>query len=80
MFPLESAEQNIWRLTSDPSVLLPFPDADPAKDVQQIKCQECSAKFCSENCLLEAENKYHKFLCKQSLPNQPLDQINEIWK
>lgn len=82
MFPLESAEENIRRLASDSSIILPFPEADPTKEVHQsiVQCQLCTAKFCSQECHVQAENKYHKLLCPESLPNRPLDKINEIWK
>lgn len=82
MFPLESAEQNIRRLTFDQPIILPYPEADPTKDVQQkhTQCQECSAQFCSEDCLVQAKKKYHGLMCRHLSPNQPFDQINEIWK
>lgn len=82
MFPLETAEQNIRRLTFDPTIILPYPEADKTCDVQQriVQCQECGTKFCSAECLQEAKKKYHKLMCPHLKPNQPLDLINEIWK
>lgn len=82
MFPLESAEQNIRRLSFDPTVILPYPEADPTCDIELriTQCPECGTKFCSAECLQEAEKKYHKVMCPHLKPNQPLDAINEIWK
>lgn len=78
MYPLETAEQNLRRLASDGSILLPYPEADATRNVQQrsVQCQNCTAKFCSAECLAEAEKKYHKLMCR----NQALDSINEVWK
>lgn len=81
MYPLESAEDNFRRLASDASMILPYPEADPTRDHQEVfSCSDCPAKFCSEECLAEAEKKYHKVMCKSSLTGQPFDEINEIWK
>lgn len=82
MFPLESAEQNVRRLTFDGSIILPFAEADPTTEAQQtaVQCQECSAKFCSSDCQAEADKKYHKLMCRNLQPNQSFDEINEIWK
>lgn len=48
-----------------------------------ISCPDCKIRYCSENCRLEAYNKYHATLClKLNLHNQdhPLNQLNEAWK
>ena len=82
MFPLESAEQNIRRLTFDMTIILPLPEADPTNEIQQriVQCSECGAKFCSSECLAKAESIYHKIMCNASRPGQAFDQVNEIWK
>lgn len=82
MFPLESAEENIRRLAFDKSIVLPYPEADPTREVQQtaVQCPNCPVKFCSNDCLARAEAAYHKVMCASLQPNQPFAQINEIWK
>lgn len=79
MFPLESAEENIRRLTGDSTIILPYPEAEPEIHQSIVQCQDCSAKFCGQECLTSAE-KYHKLMCLKSLPNRPFDKINELWK
>lgn len=82
MFPLETAEQNIRRLLFDQSVILPHPEADTSFEVLQnvVQCPECEVKFCSLSCLQQANQKYHKIMCKTMQAGQPFHEINEIWK
>jgi SET and MYND domain-containing protein 5 len=82
MFPLENAEANIRRLTFDPTIVLPYPEADSTESLLTniVSCEECGAKFCSLSCHEEAGRKYHKMMCPHLKPNQALDSINEIWK
>lgn len=83
MFPLETAETNIRRLTFDPEIQIPHPEADPTIAIQEniISCEHCQVtKYCSSVCLQEAEKKYHRLMCPLLKPNQPFDLINEIWK
>lgn len=79
MHPLETAEENIRRLAFDATVILPYPEADAVKK-NVVQCPNCSTKFCSAECLLQAEKQYHKLMCPHLQPNQSFDRINEIWK
>jgi hypothetical protein len=82
MCPLETAEQNIRRLTFDPEIVLPCPEADKNVDIQlkMVSCENCGTKYCSSSCYQEASAKYHGLMCNFLQPNQPFDIINEIWK
>lgn len=82
LFPLETAEQNIRRLTFDQTIILPYPEVDKTADIQLkiVTCPGCGIPYCSTSCLLAAENKYHRILCPLLKPNQSLDLINEMWK
>lgn len=81
-FPLETAEQNIRRLTFNNAITLLYPEADKTQEVLQniVECPECQTKFCSSNCLEEAEKKYHKVLCLGNPANCGFEEINEAWK
>ena len=82
LFPLESAQDNIRRLTFDPSIILPYPEADPTKEVHEkiVQCDECGVKYCSLACQEEAKTNYHDLMCPHQTAGQSLDGINEIWK
>lgn len=76
--PLETAEENIRRLSFDPTIQLPHPESDPTGTVQfeVVQCEKCEAKFCSLECLKKAE-VYHQIMCASA---RPFAEINEIWK
>lgn len=82
MTPLETAEQNVRRLTFDDNIILPYPDLDEVAHVQQnfVTCCECGTKYCSSECLSIAEKLYHKVMCEANLPGGPIDELNEAWK
>lgn len=85
LFPLETAEHNIRRLAANNSIALPYLECDITQEVAftQTACPECKVKYCNENCLMEAEEKYHKSLClgnEVGNLNHPLNALNELWK
>jgi SET and MYND domain-containing protein 5 len=83
MLPLESAEQNVQRLSFNQPIVLPYLyEADTLFNEIQHKithCPECNVKYCSSECLHEAK-KYHSFLCKEDQPGGKFFNINEMWK
>jgi SET and MYND domain-containing protein 5 len=82
MYPLETAEQNLRRLTFNPTVALPYKEADSSLKIQDsiVECPETKAKFCSASCFAEADKKYHKLVGPHLTPGQALDYVNELWK
>ena len=46
-------------------------------------CLKCGVKYCSNECLIEASNKYHTYLCLGNDVNNlqhPLNKLIEMWK
>lgn len=85
LFPLESAEHNIRRLTEDNEINLPYLQCDITQEIAltQIACPKCQVKYCSESCMMEAEEKYHRTLCLgEEVGNlrHPLNELKEFWK
>lgn len=56
--PLETAEDNVRRLTNNPSIVLPFPDCCETKTDAIVECEFCGVKFCSANCRDDALQRY----------------------
>lgn len=76
---METAEECARRLASDATINLPFPEHCSIfknRD-KQVKCNACGAIYCSENCRIEALQKYHETLCKLKTP---LEGLVEIWR
>lgn len=85
MRPLETAEENIRRLSNDQTINLPFPDCCPTKQWKQqfSSCQHCGVQYCSEDCKIEALNKYHTIACMgvyKDDTTHPINILNEKWK
>lgn len=85
MRPLETAEENVRRLSSDQTLALPFLEFCPTTPIKQAftRCPECGINYCSEMCRLEAFNKFHNVLCLGNQLNNldnPLNKLNETWK
>ncbi|XP_055317017.1 histone-lysine N-trimethyltransferase SMYD5 [Sitodiplosis mosellana] len=85
--PLETAEENFNRLSGhkgSETITLPYADYGCRLDKQnQTKCQDCSTRYCSQECLNIANERYHRFLCLASdydNPTHPLNVLNEVWK
>ena len=68
--PLETANENAVRLANDPNIVLPYEDCCATRKSFHVKCPNCDAIFCSQSCLEEAFNTYHKVLCHVD-PNHP---------
>ena len=81
--PLETAEENVRRLTGNPTIILPHPECCETRKDLITECPECGTKYCSVECQNEAFSKYHSTLClhtKESYESHPLVQLNETWK
>ena len=77
--PLESANENAVRLANDPNIVLPYDECCETRKNFHVKCPNCDAFFCSQSCLEEAWNSYHKVLCHTD-PNHPIKVLDEIWR
>nr|AEE61677.1 unknown [Dendroctonus ponderosae] len=81
--PLETAEENVRRLTGNSSWVLPYPQCCTTKKEDIIRCPDCSTEYCSENCKTLAFDEYHKTICSRTLDDRsahPIIQLQEAWK
>ncbi len=63
MEPLETAQENVSRLTDNPGILLPNTECCVTRGGFHVACPNCGVKYCSKQCLDEAWHKFHKTLC-----------------
>ncbi|EDW85184.1 uncharacterized protein Dwil_GK12748 [Drosophila willistoni] len=85
MRPLETVLENVRRLASDPKVEVPLLQHDPtASWVNQFtQCPRCKVRYCSEDCLMEAQKRYHRVACMGAFradDTHPINVLNETWK
>ncbi|XP_050595122.1 histone-lysine N-trimethyltransferase SMYD5 isoform X2 [Bombus affinis] len=81
--PLETAEENVRRLTGNSAIILPYPECCETKKDLITECPECGTKYCSIECQNDAYLRYHSTICLQSREkdeSHPLVQLNETWK
>ncbi|XP_017886308.1 SET and MYND domain-containing protein 5 [Ceratina calcarata] len=81
--PLETAEENVRRLTGNSTIILPHPECCETKKDLITECAECDTKYCSVECQNEAFSRYHKIIClrsKEKDESHPLVQLTETWK
>ncbi|XP_066150687.1 histone-lysine N-trimethyltransferase SMYD5 [Euwallacea fornicatus] len=81
--PLETAEENVRRLTGNPLLELPYPECCQTKQLEITSCPACGIQYCSEWCRTTALEQYHKVICLQTLDRSkvlPLEQLEETWK
>lgn len=85
MKPLETAEENLRRLTGNQTVTLPYPECCTVQKSKylQVQCPNCPTQYCSAECLTAAADRYHKFLClglDHANAVHPLNVLNEAWR
>lgn len=81
MRPLETAEENVRRLTAKPDIILPHPDCCTTNLLSPVSCDSCGSLYCSQTCKSSAFNSYHRVLCYNPQDtNHPLAQLNDAWK
>ncbi|XP_076295395.1 SET and MYND domain containing, class 5 [Lasioglossum baleicum] len=81
--PLETAEENVHRLTENSTIILPHPECCETKKELITECPDCGTKYCSVECQNEAYSRYHSTLCSRTREkdeSHPLVQLNETWK
>ncbi|KAH8288896.1 hypothetical protein KR054_011632 [Drosophila jambulina] len=85
MRPLETVLENVRRLASDPKVEVPLLQHDPtaAWVAQFTQCPRCKVNYCSEDCRMEADKRYHREGCMGAFrtdDTHPINVLNETWK
>ncbi|KAH8861775.1 SET and MYND domain-containing protein 5 [Schistosoma japonicum] len=80
--PLESSEENVQRLTNNPTFTLPYSEASFQCN-QIVQCPTCLTNYCSQNCLDSAALTYHSVMCMgliESENENPLKKLDIIWR
>lgn len=77
--------ENVRRLANDQSVTVPLIEHDPTAAwlPQFTQCPRCKVRYCSEDCLVEAQKKYHRVACMGAFradDTHPINILNETWK
>lgn len=83
MKPLETAEENMRRLSGIQDICLPYPESDGTKKDECADCPYCEVSYCSSLCRDQAWEQYHQLLCTSSLYGEakhPLDQLQDAWR
>lgn len=83
--PLETTIENIRRLANNPTLVLPLSHHCPTSNwIQQFTvCPKCKVRYCSEDCRMDALNRYHKVACMGPYrcdETHPINVLNETWK
>ncbi|XP_076629997.1 SET and MYND domain containing, class 5 [Colletes latitarsis] len=81
--PLETAEENVHRLTENPAIILPHVECCETKKDLITECPKCGTKYCSIECQNEAYSRYHSTLClhtREKCESHPLVKLNDTWK
>ncbi|XP_076367305.1 SET and MYND domain containing, class 5 isoform X2 [Tachypleus tridentatus] len=83
MRPLETAEENARRLSSNHQLVLPYPQCCNTKKENHVDCSQCEVSYCSVACRSLAWEQYHQFLCLGSSTgdsSHPLEQLQVAWR
>jgi len=80
---LETASDNLRRLTKDSSISLPFTEFDVVHESSHVECPHCRLRYCSAVCREEAWRLHHQLLClgpAQIDELHPSNVLDELWK
>ena len=83
MKPLESAEENVRRLTNNNLFILHFPENCETNKSSITKCEKCEIEYCNEECRSLAYTSYHDLLCledRSSSHEHPISILYDAWK
>merc|ERR1711881_222779 len=82
MRPLETAEENVQRLSNNPACSLPFPACCTTDVTCHVTCPACNVEYCSAECRDLAFGQYHQTLCINDGLNaaHPLFRLQEAWR
>jgi len=84
--PLETTQENVIRLTGDPTVVLPLTaECCPTKPDFHTVCPQSQVTFCCNNCMRDALDSYHQILAPilgqaRLDPRHPFNVLQEAWK
>uniref|UniRef100_A0A1Q3F3A4 Putative histone tail methylase n=1 Tax=Culex tarsalis TaxID=7177 RepID=A0A1Q3F3A4_CULTA len=83
--PLETAECNVRRLANDYAIELPYPECCPVQEQLEdhTRCADCGTLYCSQSCLGDALERYHKAIClgaNKDKTSHPVNALIEFWK
>lgn len=83
--PLETAECNVRRLASDFAIDLPYPECCSVQEQleRHTRCADCGTLYCSQACLNDALERYHKGLClgaNKDNASHPVNALIDFWK
>jgi len=82
--PLESAEENVRRLTEDFTIKLPYLKENCTTNKQlHCVCEQCGLEYCSIECKQSALNEYHQVLClgqSRLDSNHPYNVLMDTWR
>lgn len=83
--PLETADENVTRLTAGKTTSLGYPEFCPTRETanNHVMCPHCGIQYCSENCRIDAAQRYHEELClrgRHADPDHPINVLVETWK
>ncbi|KAH3787594.1 histone-lysine N-trimethyltransferase SMYD5-like isoform X2 [Dreissena polymorpha] len=80
---LETAEAMAQRLTSNPALVLPFPECCEVKQDLIVHCPNCQVSYCGTACRDRAWASHHKALClgrDRENPEHPLNKLHDTWR
>lgn len=85
MRPLETTIENVRRLANNNALVVPLSEHCPtSKWIKQFtNCPKCKVRYCSEDCRMDAQSKYHKVACMGVFRNDDshlINVLNETWK
>ena len=78
MEPLETAQENVSRLTGDPNVLLPNTQCCVTRVSFHTSCPLCGVAYCSKDCLEDAWTSFHETLCVRAHPPDPAHPLIQL--
>ncbi|CAH0391452.1 unnamed protein product [Bemisia tabaci] len=76
--PLETAEENVRRLTNNLSISLPHMKCCETDKSSQTACLFCGVLYCSNQCQETAYSRYHRMVCHSA--DHPLARLCDLWK
>lgn len=80
---LETARDNLRRLTKDSRLALPHTEFEAVDPSSQTECPHCRLRYCSPDCRDEAWRRYHQLLCLGPSADDdlhPSNRLDELWR
>ena len=83
MKPLETAEENVRRLSNNNFFVLHFPEHNETDKSLITKCEKCQIEYCNNECKMLASEAYHDILClgdDRLNSEHPMNILYDSWK